>query len=40
MIFSNLRVWTVMFAFLVSEDGGRCEVTCDDGGGAGADVTR
>ena len=40
MIFSNPRVWTVMFAFLVSEDGGRCEVTCDDGGGAGADVTR
>ena len=28
-----------MFAFLVwEEDGGRCEVTCDDGGGEGADV--
>ena len=41
MIFSNPRVCTVMFAFLVwEEDGGRCEVTCDDGGGAGAGVTR
>ena len=25
-----------MFAFLTSADGGRCELTCDDGGGAGA----
>ena len=27
-----------MFAFLTSADGGRCELTCDDGGGAGAGV--